>query len=118
MGRLSRVSGLWRCSLRRTVPRQRPSFARSDFSLSNPPAVIMIPALEIPGGMAEHRDIYFLWRPFLQDADDEMVLELAVAGRATHIITFNQRDVAGVSKAFGVQVMTPARFMASLQPKP
>jgi putative PIN family toxin of toxin-antitoxin system len=69
-------------------------------------------------GFAEHRAIYFLWRPFLRDADDDMVLELAVAGRATHIITFNERDFAGVEKAFGIQVVTPGRFMASLHPKP
>lgn len=27
---------------------------------------------------ARHRDIYYLWRPFLKDAKDDMVLELAV----------------------------------------
>lgn len=68
--------------------------------------------------MAEHRDIHFLWRPFLRDADDDMVLELAVAGSATHIVTFNQRDFANVERLFGIQVVTPAQFMASLNPKP
>ena len=35
------------------------------------------------------QEIHFLWRPFLPDADDDMVLELAVAAGCRHIITHN-----------------------------
>lgn len=48
--------------------------------------------------LCDQRDIYFLWRPWLKDPDDDMVLELAVAGRATHIVTFNTGDFAGVKR--------------------
>lgn len=42
------------------------------------------------------RQIYFLWRPFLKDPKDDMVLELAVEAQCQYIITFNQRDFVGV----------------------
>lgn len=68
--------------------------------------------------LAEPREIHFLWRPWLHDRDDDMVLELAVNGSATHLVTFNKPDFAGVEAAFGIRVVTPAEFLASLPPKP
>jgi len=68
--------------------------------------------------LAEPREIYFLWRPWLRDGDDDMVLELAVGGAASHIVTFNTRDFDGVESAFGIRVMTPAKFLASLPASP
>jgi len=65
--------------------------------------------------LAECLDIYFLWRPFLPDPDDDMILELAVTGRATHIVTFNLGHFASVERAFAIQVVTPARFLACLK---
>jgi putative PIN family toxin of toxin-antitoxin system len=38
---------------------------------------------------SELQEIYFLWRPFLPDADDDMVLELALAANCQHIIPHN-----------------------------
>jgi predicted nucleic acid-binding protein len=51
-------------------------------------------------------EISFLWRPTLRVPDDEMVLEVAVNGRADRLLTFNERDFAGAGR-FGVQVMRP-----------
>jgi predicted nucleic acid-binding protein len=51
-------------------------------------------------------EISFLWRPILRDADDEMVLEVAVNGRADRLLTFNERDFAG-SGRLGVTVERP-----------
>jgi putative PIN family toxin of toxin-antitoxin system len=48
-------------------------------------------------------DITFLWRPMLRDADDELVLEVAVNGRADRLLTFNERDFAGANR-FGIIV--------------
>jgi len=67
---------------------------------------------------SELREIYFLWRPWLRDRKDDMLLELAMSSRATHIITFNVRDFAGVRETFGIQVVTPGSFLASLPPAP
>ena len=51
-------------------------------------------------------EIAFLWRPTLRDPDDEMVLEVAVNGRADYLLTFNLKDFAGAER-FGVRVARP-----------
>lgn len=55
--------------------------------------------------VATHHEVYFLWRPFLRDQDDDMVLELAVKVRCDSIITYNQRDFTGIEQ-FGLQTVT------------
>jgi len=60
--------------------------------------------------VANRRQIYFLWRPFLKDPKDDMVLELAVEAQCTYIVSFNKRDFAGVEK-FGLRVLTPQEFL-------
>jgi predicted nucleic acid-binding protein len=57
--------------------------------------------------------VHYLWRPLLPDPDDDMILELAVAANATHIVTHNVRDFRGCDR-FGVTAMTPARFLKLL----
>jgi len=54
--------------------------------------------------------INFLWRPHLPDPDDDLILELAVSGRADAIITFNQRDFLG-SDQFGIRVLSPKELI-------
>src|SRR5215471_6483968 len=51
-------------------------------------------------------EISFLWRPTLRDADDEMVLKVAVNGRADRLLTFNERDFAGAGR-LGITVERP-----------
>ena len=63
---------------------------------------------------AVEREVFFRWRPLLADPDDEMVLELAVACAATHLVTFNKRDFAGAER-FGINVVAPAEFLAVLK---
>jgi putative PIN family toxin of toxin-antitoxin system len=63
---------------------------------------------------ADRREIYFLWRPQLPDAGDDLVLEVAVAGRCDTIVTFNLRDFVGAER-FGVRAQTPASFLTSLR---
>jgi len=53
--------------------------------------------------------IFYLWRPFLRDPDDDMLVELAVAGSATHIVTSNTGDFDGVDH-IGIAVTTPQDF--------
>jgi predicted nucleic acid-binding protein len=60
---------------------------------------------------ANLRLIFFLWRPFLPDPEDNFVLELAVESRADFVITFNTRDFAGVER-FGVRAISPREFLA------
>jgi putative PIN family toxin of toxin-antitoxin system len=57
--------------------------------------------------LAEAVETYFLWRPQLRDAGDEMVLEAAVNGRADALVTFNVRDFGDVPAQFGIEVLLP-----------
>jgi putative PIN family toxin of toxin-antitoxin system len=63
--------------------------------------------------VANHRKISFLWRPFLDDPDDDMILELAVASECSHIVTFNQSDFAG-SNHFGIRVVSPKEMLQEI----
>jgi putative PIN family toxin of toxin-antitoxin system len=63
--------------------------------------------------VGHHQPIFYLWRPFLKDPKDDMVLELAVAAQCPIIITFNARDFRG-SDQFGVQTLRPQEFLAML----
>ena len=60
--------------------------------------------------LAKHHKIYFLWRPSLPDANDELILELAVSAQCDYIVTHNLSDFKGVEK-FGVKVVTPGAFL-------
>ena len=59
---------------------------------------------------SQHREIYYLWRPFLKDPSDDMVLEAAVSAGAEYIVTFNRRDFRGAD-SFGIRVVAPKEFL-------
>ena len=59
---------------------------------------------------ATHHEIFFLWRPFLPDAEDDMLLELAIKAGCQFIVTYNSRDFTGIEQ-FGLQTKTPAEFL-------
>ena len=63
--------------------------------------------------VAHTQQIYFLWRPILPDPKDDMVLEVAIASGATHIVTFNRKDLRLASQ-FGITVLPPADFIRLL----
>jgi len=60
------------------------------------------------------QNIFFLWRPYLQDSKDDMILELAFAAGCEAIITHNQRDFGGTER-LGVQVHPPKEFLRILE---
>lgn len=62
---------------------------------------------------ANRREVYYLWRPFLRDPKDDMVLELAVAASCEIIVTYNEKDFRGAEK-FGIQTMTPQEFLREI----
>lgn len=66
--------------------------------------------LDALAGAIEAVEIAYLWRPQLRDPADDMVLEAAVNGQASTIITFNQRDFLPQALAFGLNVVKPAQF--------
>lgn len=57
--------------------------------------------------VAEPIRISYLWRPLLPDPGDDLVLETAVNGRASVIVTFNRRDFEPATTRFGLEVLTP-----------
>jgi putative PIN family toxin of toxin-antitoxin system len=66
--------------------------------------------------MCEPVETHFLWRPQLRDANDEMVLEAAVNGRADGLVTFNRRDFGTAPERFGVAVLLPREALARINP--
>lgn len=64
--------------------------------------------------VGEHREIYFLWRPFLRDPSDDMILEAAVEGGCEFIVTHNVKDFEGIER-FGLEVLTPGAFLWKLE---
>jgi putative PIN family toxin of toxin-antitoxin system len=62
---------------------------------------------------ANRKQIFYLWRPFLRDAKDDMVLELAVAASCDLIVTHNKKDFQGVER-FGLEVVTPKEFLEEM----
>ena len=64
--------------------------------------------------VGNQHEIFYLWRPFLKDPKDDMVLELAVAGSCEYIVTYNQKDFEGVEEQFGILVVTPDEFLRQI----
>lgn len=65
--------------------------------------------------IAEPAEAHFLWRPRLRDPADEMVLEAAVNGRASAIVTFNTRDFGSTPPEFGIAVWKPAEALKRIK---
>ena len=63
--------------------------------------------------VANEHQTYFRWRPFLRGAEDEFVLDLAIAANADYIVTYNLRDFIG-AETFGIKVITPKEFLQIL----
>jgi len=57
--------------------------------------------------------VYYLWRPNLPDEGDNHLIELAVAGGAETIVTFNLRDFQRTELYFpDIAVLTPSQLLA------
>lgn len=63
--------------------------------------------------LAKHQQIFFAWRPFLPDADNDMLLELALAANAPFIISLNTKDFRG-SESLGIRAITPDQALTMI----
>lgn len=63
--------------------------------------------------VAEHREIFYLWRPFLRDPNDDMVLEVAVESESDFIVTHNVKDFSGTEQ-FRLRAITPWKFLQEI----
>ena len=60
--------------------------------------------------------VYFQWRPNLRDEADNHLIELGVAGGASHVVTRNIRDVGSGELAFPrMRIVTPEQFLKELK---
>lgn len=60
--------------------------------------------------VGRNQKVSYLWRPYLKDPADDMVLELAVAAGCELIVTYNKSDFEGVEE-FGLTVETAREFL-------
>jgi putative PIN family toxin of toxin-antitoxin system len=63
--------------------------------------------------IGDHQEIFFLWRPFLPDSSDDLVLEVAVASGCDVIITYNKRHFKNAEK-FGLRILDPKEFLTEI----
>ena len=60
--------------------------------------------------------IYYGWRPNLRDEGDNHLIELAVAGNAQYIVTYNLKDFKNMDLQFPeLQIVTPETFLNEVQ---
>lgn len=74
----------------------------------------MIAAIDEIVRSGVYQEVYFRWRPWLSDPDDDMILELAIAAKCDFIVTFNLKDFRR-SEAFGIEVLSPTDFLEFLR---
>jgi uncharacterized protein len=62
--------------------------------------------------------VFFLWRPNLRDEGDNHLIELAVAGGATSLITHNVKDFRQGELRFPqIAIETPGDFLKRTRPR-
>lgn len=62
---------------------------------------------------ANRHAIFFLLRPYLRDADDDFILELAFASQTNYIVTYNVNNFVA-AKQIGITVCTPRQFLQQI----
>ena len=70
--------------------------------------------LEELAGVMEPVEIHYRWRPQLADPGDELVLEAAINGRATALVTHNIRHFAPAGIRFRLSILTPQQVVKEI----
>ena len=65
--------------------------------------------------VCKFREIFYLWRPNLQDKNDDFLIELAVASNSEVIITNNVKDLKNSELKFDFKVLTPREFLKEIE---
>ena len=57
-------------------------------------------------------------RPVLPDPSDDKILECAISGNCTHVITFNKKHFPEeIFKLYGINILTPGEFLKTWREK-
>ncbi|QTR51482.1 putative toxin-antitoxin system toxin component, PIN family [Candidatus Thiothrix anitrata] len=60
--------------------------------------------------------IYYAWRPNLRDEGDNHLVELAVAGNARYLVTYNLRDFKNMELKFPeIRICSPEQFFEEVK---
>jgi predicted nucleic acid-binding protein len=65
--------------------------------------------------LAEPIELYFRWRPQLHDPGDELVLDAAINGQASAIVTFNEKDFREARAGSEIEVLRPGVVLRRMQ---
>jgi putative PIN family toxin of toxin-antitoxin system len=65
---------------------------------------------------SEAVESHYRWRPQTRDPGDDMVLEAAINGLASALITHNVRHFADAGVRFGISVLRPADALRKFRP--
>lgn len=63
--------------------------------------------------MANHHEIFFLWRPLSTDPDDDFIIDLAMKSQSDFIISYNEKNLKNIRK-FGIDILNPKQFLQLL----
>ena len=80
--------------------------------LSKADVLELIEAIE---ALAEAVEIVDKHRPLSTDPNDDMVLDLAIAGRADALVTSNAKHFVRAGKRFGIPVLTPVELLNEIR---
>ncbi|MFK8077414.1 MAG: putative toxin-antitoxin system toxin component, PIN family [Granulosicoccus sp.] len=66
--------------------------------------------------ISHKQEIYYLWRPWLKDPKDDMVLEAAFASQSKYIVTYNSKDFVGkgIEESFGIKPLNAKDFLIEI----
>ena len=71
--------------------------------------------IEAVEAFAEPVEVVMKTRPLSSDPSDDMILDVAINGRAEALVTSNKRHFAAAGKRFGIQVLTPAELLEKMR---
>jgi predicted nucleic acid-binding protein len=77
-------------------------------ALSGKEVLELIEALE---AFAEPVEVITKTRPLSSDPNDDMVLDLAMNGRAEALVTYNTKHFMAVGARVGISILTPAELL-------
>jgi putative PIN family toxin of toxin-antitoxin system len=80
-------------------------------ALSEREVLELIEALE---AFAEPVEVISKTRPLSPDPNDDMVLDLAMNGRAEAVVTYNTKHFMAVGEQVGISILTPAQFLEEM----